>query len=279
MDANIANQTSAGMTQRNSIADHLAKYGLQLLVSNNEFRTRCHRELSQSQCKKLEARYRRMEVKKYSAGAELKFYEFCADPKIGGIVHSWYADQLRVAGNYVTGILLGAGRILDVGCGLGYLTTWYALQNPNAAVVGIDYSPQTIQTALKLAENLQVTNVTFLTANLTQYRSSVQFDAIVNVRAISHVPKHCTPLKNIRRLLSTDGIFLTIEGITSAQDAQEYWTSLVGAGLIVTNWELIHYSFQGRSELDTAVTCRTVGSPISPDFVKMYMRSSKQINL
>jgi protein-L-isoaspartate(D-aspartate) O-methyltransferase len=46
---------------------------------------------------------------------------------------------------------LGAGkkRILDVGSGSGYLTTAFAMLNPEATVVGVEHIPQLVQDSIR----------------------------------------------------------------------------------------------------------------------------------
>jgi 2-polyprenyl-3-methyl-5-hydroxy-6-metoxy-1,4-benzoquinol methylase len=74
---------------------------------------------------------------------QLAFYEFIADPQIAGVVHSMKADAIRVCGQFVAERLTGP-RVLDVGCNIGYLSTWYARVHPAIQVTGVDISSASI---------------------------------------------------------------------------------------------------------------------------------------
>jgi SAM-dependent methyltransferase len=54
------------------------------------------------------------------------------------------------------------GRVLDVGCGMGVHTCYYAWRHPDSEVVGVDRSPHGIARAGELAAELGLNNVRFL---------------------------------------------------------------------------------------------------------------------
>ncbi|MBD5506698.1 MAG: methyltransferase domain-containing protein [Lachnospiraceae bacterium] len=98
--------------------------------------------------------------------------------------------------------LQGNEKILDLGCGDGYLTEQLALLVPNGKVLGIDASVGMIQTAKKLCRN----NLAFLHMDINSLCFSNEFDIIFSNAALHWVKDHDQLLKNSLAALKADGI-------------------------------------------------------------------------
>ena len=64
-----------------------------------------------------------------------------------------------------------AGELVDIGCGNGILTCFFALRHPEAAVTGIELSQNAVLAASELAVRLQVDNVQFYSADRLRQKS------------------------------------------------------------------------------------------------------------
>ena len=97
------------------------------------------------------------------AGAEneIAFYEYAATRRILPVLYSQRYDYYVTVGSAVAERIGPAGSALDVGCGIGLLTTFYAQQFPQCSFVGVDRSPASIAAAQEKAAALGLTNVRF----------------------------------------------------------------------------------------------------------------------
>ena len=76
--------------------------------------------------------------------------------------------------------LKGTERILDLGCGDGYLTEQLAQLVPNGMVLGIDASVGMIQTAKKICRD----NLAFVHMDMNNLHFSDEFDIIFSNAAL-----------------------------------------------------------------------------------------------
>ncbi len=100
--------------------------------------------------------------------------------------------------------LHGNERILDLGCGDGYLTEQLAMLVPSGKVLGIDASVGMIQTAKKICRD----NLDFVHMDINSLCFSNEFDIIFSNAALHWVRDHDRLLKNSLAALKTDGILL-----------------------------------------------------------------------
>lgn len=100
--------------------------------------------------------------------------------------------------------LQGNEKILDLGCGDGYLTEQLALLVPNGKVLGIDASVGMIQTAKKIYRD----NLDFIQMDINSLHFSNEFNIIFSNAALHWVKDHDQLLKNSLAALKADGILL-----------------------------------------------------------------------
>jgi 2-polyprenyl-3-methyl-5-hydroxy-6-metoxy-1,4-benzoquinol methylase len=99
-----------------------------------------------------------------------------------------------------------ASRILDIGCGIGWSTWEIKRHFPEAEVVGVDISPQLIETANTLfgAE----TGLTFDTCDVTEDTPPEgPYDAIAMIDVYEHIPRDSRSVfhQALSQLLKSDG--------------------------------------------------------------------------
>ena len=99
-----------------------------------------------------------------------------------------------------------ATRILDIGCGIGWSTWEIKRHFPEAEVVGVDISPQLIETADTLFGT--ETGLTFDTCDVTEDTPPEgPYDAIVMIDVYEHIPRDSRTVfhQTLSQLLKSDG--------------------------------------------------------------------------
>ena len=103
------------------------------------------------------------------------------------------------------------GRVLDLGCGYGFLSIFLALDSAERQVLGIDPSQQRIK-AIGLSVLALPENVVFKNAEIETLKSA-QFDCVIMEQALHHIPKSQQQdvLHSIHKLLRDGGNFILRE--------------------------------------------------------------------
>lgn len=164
---------------RASLHEHLTWWGLRHIESDAAYFA-WQREVFTPQ--ELDTLHRSIEAKRVAAdgpAAEIAFYDLTARPESVPALYSQRYEYYLEVGSRIAGWLEGADTILDVGCGIGLLTTFYAKQCPGAMVVGLDRSPASIALARQRAQDLRLTNLRFDCVDLDQQHPAGRFDVIV----------------------------------------------------------------------------------------------------
>jgi ubiquinone/menaquinone biosynthesis C-methylase UbiE len=105
------------------------------------------------------------------------------------------------------GIELSGACILDGGCGSGYSTGLIEKEFTPSKLIAFDYMPE--QIALAKKRNL---HAAFSVGDLTMIREpDASYDAVFIFGVIHHVPRWKQALKEIYRILKTDGVMLIEE--------------------------------------------------------------------
>ena len=97
-------------------------------------------------------------------------------------------------------------RVLDAGCGEGYLSRLIARQG--AEVVAVDFSRVLLEIAKRRTP--KESNITYLHANLEALDGLADrtFDLVVSSMVLQDVPDHASALHEMRRVLKDDGRLL-----------------------------------------------------------------------
>lgn len=102
------------------------------------------------------------------------------------------------------------GQILDVGCGFGLFSLYYALGNPALAFTALDYNTRRIDKAQRAARKLDLQNVDYRVGDARSLILEQQFDAAYMLDIVHHVPPEAVPplLQTIHRSLASGGVLL-----------------------------------------------------------------------
>jgi SAM-dependent methyltransferase len=165
-----------------SLHSHLAEWGLRQFTSDEAYFQWQREHISSSE---LTALLRQAEQKRRgSSSDEVSFYDASAHPNILPYLYSQRYHYYLAIGPRVAHRIGGARSILDVGCGVGILTTFYARRHPDKTFVGIDRSPVSIARAREQAKTLDLTNVQFECFDFDHTSPSCSSDLVLATHAL-----------------------------------------------------------------------------------------------
>lgn len=90
--------------------------------------------------------------------------------------------------------LPAAGRVLDIGCGFGLFSLYYASLAPGLTLHGLDRNPRRIAMARRAAARLGLANVAYEVADARDFRSDGEYDAAYMLDIVHHVGEESVPL-------------------------------------------------------------------------------------
>ncbi len=163
---------------------HLAWWGLRRFDSDATYFQWQRERLSPADLTLLNERMERKRAPGAGAEEEQAFYDLSARPHIVPVLYSQRYDYYVEIGPRVASRIGDARSVLDFGCGIGILTTFYARQFPDCAFLGIDRSSASIELARRQAAALGLRNVRFECADLEQGPPAGSFDLIVATHAL-----------------------------------------------------------------------------------------------
>ena len=167
-----------------ALADHLFHWGLRPFLSDREYERFQRDRLRPADLHQLRLLSEARQGDAIRSEADLAFYEYAAQPHIYPTLYSQRFDYYLTVGTAMAERLGRARRILDVGCGLGILTTFYARCAPEAKIVGIDRSASSIEVARDHGARLGLNNCTFTCHDLDLTPMTERYDLIVASQAL-----------------------------------------------------------------------------------------------
>ena len=163
------------------IARHLAQWGLRRFPDEDSYYAWQRQSLSGERLRLLQ---QTAHTRHEGGGADQAFYDLASSPDVLPVLYSQRYGYYHVLGPAIVNVLEGARRVLDVGCGVGILTTWYATCFPNVTFLGIDRSLKSIEVARQFAESIHLENVSFRHCEIPQHEVPGTFDIIVSTQAL-----------------------------------------------------------------------------------------------
>lgn len=95
--------------------------------------------------------------------------------------------------------------ILDLGCGWGSVSLYAAKKFPNSEITAVSNSKTQKQFIDQRAEELKLTNLTVITADINDFTPKSKFDRIVSVEMFEHVRNYDALFKRIKQWLNPKG--------------------------------------------------------------------------
>ncbi len=80
------------------------------------------------------------------------------------------------------------GRVLDLGCGFGLFSLYYASVRPNLELHGLDRDARRIAMARAAAARLALGNAHYEVGNVMDFRGGEGFDAVYMLDMVHHIP-------------------------------------------------------------------------------------------
>jgi 2-polyprenyl-6-hydroxyphenyl methylase/3-demethylubiquinone-9 3-methyltransferase len=132
------------------------------------------------------------------------------------------------------------GRILDLGCGFGLFSLYFATLGPERRITGVDQDARRIELARASAARLNLTNVDYHVGDGLDWNSDESFDAIYLLDLIHHLPRASVPefLERLRGRLRPGGV-LVLKDI----EDRPWWKVMFTLALdrLMVGTEPIHY--------------------------------------
>jgi len=102
------------------------------------------------------------------------------------------------------------GRVLDLGCGFGLFSLYYASIHPGLRLEGFDRNPRRIAMARAAALKLGLGNVRYEVGDVTDFKGNETFDAAYMLDIIHHIPEAAVRplLEQVRKILPAGGRLL-----------------------------------------------------------------------
>jgi cyclopropane fatty-acyl-phospholipid synthase-like methyltransferase len=120
-----------------------------------------------------------------------------------GILRQRFLDEI---GQY----LPEEGPVLDIGCGFGLFSLYYAATGPRRLLRGLDLNPRRVAQARRAAGRLGLDNVAYETGDARDFKGDGEVAAAYMLDIVHHVPPASVPplLRALRRSLPTGGRLL-----------------------------------------------------------------------
>ena len=170
----------AGMSD--ALAAHLAAWGLRPFTGDDAYFQWQRNTLSSRDLNELHLCVERKRSGQPSD--EIAFYNLTADPAILPVLYSQRYGYYGAVGPLVAARLGGAQTVLDFGCGVGILTTFYAARYPDKTFVGLDRSPVSIEAARRKTEQFGLRNLRFECVDLDRQQIGGTYDCVVATHAL-----------------------------------------------------------------------------------------------
>ena len=99
--------------------------------------------------------------------------------------------------------LASSSSVLDVGCGTGFISNFFATKYPQTRVVGIDFS-DSINHAIAYAQTNELYNVDFVKTDFLDYRFDQKFDLVICQGVLHHIPEFDVAVAKLKDLVHHD---------------------------------------------------------------------------
>ena len=187
----------------------------------------------------------------------LKFYGAVGKSEIlQSLILSERYGSYESSSNFVIEYLNGFKTILDIGCSIGYLTTYYALKIPESSFIGIDFSFESVKKANNMKKKLNLNNIDFMVRDMNKINyPNKYFDCIVDTQSIYYSKDYLKTFNHLRKILSDNGILITIPGIGEKDLIKQYINQIQNAGFSIINFKFIETTNLGEKEYLPTITC------------------------
>ena len=171
-----------------SLVEHLHSWGLRQISDETQYEQWQKDFLTNRELADLN-RLGQQRSDEKGADADIQFYDLAAKPNILPVLYSQRFDYYVKVGSAVAEKIGSPRRILDFGCGVGILTTFYAQQFPQIEIVGIDRSSDSLNRARSEAVKRGLVNLHFKCSHLPFDDIGDSFDLIICTQSLFQAEK------------------------------------------------------------------------------------------
>ena len=120
-----------------------------------------------------------------------------------GILRQRFLDEI---GQY----LPPSGTVLDIGCGFGLFSLYYAATGAGRLMRGVDLNPRRIALARRAAARLGLENVVYEEGDARGFKGDTEVAAAYMLDIVHHVPRDAVPplLRQLHRAVAPGGLLL-----------------------------------------------------------------------
>jgi len=149
------------------------------------------------------------------------------------------------------------GRILDLGCGFGLFSLFFASVQRGRELIGVDIDARRVEQARASASKLGLTNASCHNGDVLTWEASGTFDAIYMLDVLHHVPSDAAPrlLQQLRDKLRPGGV-LILKEVANRPYGKMLFTLALDR-LMVGVKEPFHYGDRPRSARYSAAWAST----------------------
>jgi len=117
--------------------------------------------------------------------------------------------------------------VLDLGCGFGLFSLYYASVLPEVRLQGLDRNPRRIAMAQAAARRLGLANVSYDVGDVMDFRGGEGFDAVYMLDIVHHIPADAVRplLEQVAKVLPAGGLLLIKD--VDRTPAYKRWFTLV----------------------------------------------------
>lgn len=174
---------TAASDLQTALERHLAWWGLRHVASDEQYDDWQRRALTPQQRARL-AELLQARRRSQSDADDIAFYDASVDPAVLPVLYSQRYPFYAAVGTAMEARFGAAQRILELGCGPGILTTFYAVRHPDRRFLGLDRSRACIEVARQRAASLNVANLAFACADLAAWAPEAPADLILSAQAL-----------------------------------------------------------------------------------------------
>jgi 2-polyprenyl-3-methyl-5-hydroxy-6-metoxy-1,4-benzoquinol methylase len=101
-----------------------------------------------------------------------------------------------------------ANSLLDIGCAQGQYTIRVARNYPQACVRGIDFDAEKISIANEVRRIFGLSNLSFEVGDISEVRNREEYDVVLFLQIIEHLPDETVAFKSVRDKLRKGGMLI-----------------------------------------------------------------------
>lgn len=190
-----------------------------------------------------------------------KFYDFITEHNIWDAMDNTFYDRNKIVMPMVSNDISGK-FILDVGCGIGLKTVFYAMNHLDKKFLGFDISTVALREANRRKEIYNLKNLEFAEMDMLDMKVDEKFDTIIADRVIhesqavdfykgDYDSQFGTHLTNLESVLAPKGKMLILLSPCEISGFANYFKSHVeSAGLKIQRHKIIEFQRFGETDAD-----------------------------